>query len=105
MLALLIFVIIGLAVIFWLYTKKRAKEILKYGFHTKGTIIEYKTRFVRVAGQWTWLKYPYVEYADQDQHLKIDYVKYTNSYRPHFKIGQEIELVKYDNVLYYKNSL
>ncbi|AHM60675.1 hypothetical protein D770_12090 [Flammeovirgaceae bacterium 311] len=100
-----LFVLIAVIILVWVLLLKKSQAILREGYHTKGFVIEYRSKFARIGGEWTWIKYPYVEYLDRDQKMKRDFVKYANSYRPPFRIGQEIELVKYDDVIYYKNSL
>ena len=88
-----------------LLSRKQAQVILQHGFHTCAIVRYYKTEYVRVAGSWTWLEYPYVEYVSDAGELAPCRLKYASSSGPLLAVGEEVDVVLYDSVLYYAPTL
>lgn len=103
--AILLGVSCGLFIGLFLWISRKAEqEILKEGFHTWAVVIEYKSEFVRVAGSWTWLDYPQVDYITENGRLKRSRLKYASSEGPLLS-RDEIEVVLHNSKLYFKPLL
>jgi hypothetical protein len=85
--------------------RKRAQQIQQHGFRTRAVVCYYKEEYVRVAGSWRWLEYPYVEYVTREGNLLVSRLKYASSKGQLLKLGQEVEVVLYDSILYYAPAL
>ncbi|MBC8085438.1 MAG: hypothetical protein H7Z21_19740 [Hymenobacter sp.] len=86
-------------------SKKASIIIEQHGYHAKATVKEYRKEYVRVAGSWHWLDYPYVEYLTSTGAVTLERLKFAQSPGRPFVIGEEIEVVRYDGTLYYRNNL
>jgi hypothetical protein len=96
------------AIIVFLAIKHAAiqkKKIKDDGYHTWAIVVEYKSEFVHVAGTWTWLPYPQVDYITEKGNLQRCRLKYASSERQLLYIGEEVEVILYKDVLYYKPVL
>jgi len=103
----LLFTAVAGLVLYLLHTlhRKQAHLIKQQGYHTYAIVRYYKTEYVRVAGSWDWLEYPYVEYVSKDGELILYRLKYASSRGRLLVIGEEVEVVLYDSVLYYAPAL
>ena len=91
--------------LFDLFSKRQMKKIVEEGFESKGEVIDYENKTVRVAGTWTSLDYPIVEYIDTDEQKKIGFIKYAKNSGRYFSIGQEVPIIIHDGTIYYKHAL
>ncbi|MCR9252574.1 MAG: hypothetical protein NXI20_19295 [bacterium] len=98
-------IIIGILVyLIHVFGKVRMNAIVKEGFPTVGTIIGYEQKMERVAGSWTTLEYPIVEYYDAQNRLQTGFIKYAKSSGRYFQIDDEVEIVVHDNTIYYRHA-
>ncbi|WBA40250.1 hypothetical protein [Hymenobacter canadensis] len=67
--------------------------------------MDYKSEYVRVAGSWTWLEYPQVDYITKEGGLQRARLKYASSTGPLLDLEEEVEVVLHENILYYKPVL
>lgn len=91
--------------LFFLATNQKRKDALAFGYHSVGKVLSYESKFVRIGGTWTWLDYPIVEYVDKKGETKNGYIKYAKSSGRYFSIGQNVDIIIYDDVIYYKGAL
>ncbi|MDJ0364030.1 hypothetical protein QMK33_02615 [Hymenobacter sp. H14-R3] len=98
-------VCLGLAYWWYQYTKKSANTIEKSGYHAWAIFRSYRKDYVRVAGSWHCLDYPYVEYKSAEGEMVFERLKYAESNGRLLEIGDEIEVVRYDEILYYRAAL
>ena len=105
--SVLLFVLAGIGLLYWKYrhTRKLASTIEQSGYHAVATVRSYRKEYVRVAGSWDWLDYPYVVYKNAEGELVVERLKYAESNRRLLAVGDEIEVVRYDGVLYYRAAL
>lgn len=100
------FVMGALLVVFIFLTeqvnKEKMRRVYDEGYHTWAIVVEYKTEFVLVAGSWTWLEYPQVDYITKNGKLQRCRLKYASSRGPLLYIGDEVEVVLHNGILYYK---
>jgi hypothetical protein len=89
----------------WEHSRRKRKKVLLRGRSLFATVIEYRSEFGRVAGTWQTLDYPYVTYQDEEATWKTERLKYATSGDRKFFIGQLIEVVCFEGVLYYRPSL
>ncbi|MFD1874678.1 hypothetical protein [Hymenobacter bucti] len=82
-----------------------ASTIEKLGYHAVAIVRSYRKEYVRVAGSWNWLDYPYVVYMNAKGELVFERLKYAESNSRLLEIGDEIEVVRYDGILYYRAAL
>lgn len=78
---------------------------MESGYHVSGKVTGYENMFVRVGGTWTWLDYPIVEFIDRNNETRNGFIKYAKSGGRYFSIGQIVDIVAYDNTIYYKGTL
>ena len=90
---------------FWEYSRRKRKKVLLVGRTFFATVAEYRSEFGRVAGTWMTLDYPYVTYQNGEGTWKTERLKYATSDGQVFFIGQLVEVVKFDGVLYYRPVL
>jgi hypothetical protein len=104
---LAVFVLVCCCLVYWRYryTQKLALTIEQSGYYTWATVRSYRKEYVRVAGSWDWLDYPYVEYEGAEGEVIIERLKYAESNSRLLEVGDEIEVVRYDGVLYYRVAL
>ena len=89
----------------WKNMRRKQVKILAWGYAASATVKEYRSEYVRVAGSWSWLNYPYVTYQDNAGVCKTERLKHAASGEQEFFIGQLIEVVHFDSVLYYRPDL
>lgn len=101
------FILACFCLVYWWYryTQKLAQTIEQSGYHAWATVSSYRREYVRVAGSWHWLDYPYVVYKNAEGEMTFERLKYAESNRRLLAIGDEIEVVCYDGVLYYRAAL
>ncbi|UOQ52874.1 hypothetical protein [Hymenobacter cellulosivorans] len=104
---LTIFSLIGSALFFLHYRYSRAlvADILKHGYHTEAVVTAYREDVVRVAGSWTSLEYPYLTYISEAGEVKCGRLKYASSRGRLLWIDQEVEIVVYQQKLFYLPEL
>jgi len=102
---ILLLLFAGLLAVLWLRSRRRKKEVLDLGYSAFATVTEYRSEFVRVAGSWTTLDYPYVAYQDSEGAWRTERLKHATSGNREFFVNQLIEVVKFDGVLYYRPDL
>ena len=90
---------------FWEYSRRKRKKVLLLGRAILATVAEYRSEFGRVAGNWTSLDYPYVRYQDGERDWRTERLKYATSSGKVFFVGQLVEVVQFDGVLYYRPAL
>jgi hypothetical protein len=90
---------------FWEHSRRKRKKVLLLGRSLFATVAEYRSEFGRVAGTWTTLNYPYVTYQDKGETWKTERLKHATSSGRVFFVGQLIEVVQFDGVLYYRPVL
>lgn len=90
---------------FWEHSRRKRKKLLLLGRPLFATVVEYRPEFGRVAGTWTSLNYPYVSYQDGQGIWKMERLKHATSSGRVFFVGQLIEAVQFDGVLYYRPAL
>lgn len=95
----------GILFIIDLAINVRTKAIITEGFSTIGTVTGYVNKFERVAGSWTWLDYPTVEYKDKQNKPQTGFIKYAKSTGRYFSIGAEVEMIIHSGTIYYKPSV
>jgi hypothetical protein len=105
--SVVVFVLVCLGGLYWWhrYTRQVASVIEKSGYHAVAIVRDYQKEYVRVAGSWHWLDYPYVAYKNAEGELVHERLKYAENSRRLLEIGEEIEVVRYDGVLYYRAAL
>ncbi len=105
--SVVVFVLVCLGGLYWRYryTQQVAGVIEKSGYHTVAIVRNYQKEYVRVAGSWHWLDYPYVTYQNAVCELVYERLKYAENSRCLLEIGEEIEVVRHDGVLYYRAAL
>jgi hypothetical protein len=105
--SVMVFVLVCLGSLYWRYryTRQMASIIEKLGYHAVAIVRGYQKDYVRVAGSWHWLDYPYVTYENAEGELVHERLKYAENSRRLLEIGEEIEVVRYDGVLYYRAAL
>ncbi|OON69120.1 hypothetical protein B0919_10445 [Hymenobacter sp. CRA2] len=99
---------LGLACLLYLGWKNGLREqarIEQLGFHAEAVVRFYREEYVRVAGSWDWLEYPYVEYTDEHGDVKLERLKYAQRPGQPFSIGQPVEVIRYKEILYYRQGL
>jgi hypothetical protein len=79
--------------------------IEKSGYHAWATVRSYRKEYVRVAGSWDWLDYSYVVYKNAEGEMIFERLKYAESNRRLLSVGDEIEVVRYNGILYYRAAL
>lgn len=101
------FVLVCFCLGYWRYrhTQKLANTIEKSGYHALATVRSYRKEYVRIAGSWDWLEYPYVVYKNAEGEMIFERLKYAESNRRLLSVGDEIEVVHYDGILYYRAAL
>jgi hypothetical protein len=92
-------------VAFWNHSRRRQKQALALGYSAFATVTEYRSEFVRVAGTWTTLDYPYVTYQGEEGSWKVEKLKHATSGNQEFFVNQLLEVVKFDGILYYRPAL
>lgn len=90
---------------FWEHSRRKRKRVLLLGRALFATVAEYRPEFRRVAGTWTTLDYPYVTYQDEEGTWKTERLGYATSGNREFFIGHLIEVVQFDDLLYYRPAL
>ena len=90
---------------FWEYSRRKQKKLLLLGCSFFATVVEYRSEFGRVAGTWTSLDYPYVRYQDGEGAWKKERLGYATSSGRVFFVGQLLEVVQFEGVLYYRPAL
>lgn len=105
--SILVFVLVCLGGLYWRYryTQQIASVIEKSGYHAVANVRDYQKEYVRVAGSWHWLDYPYVTYENAEGELVYERLKYAENSRHLLEIDEEIEVVRYDGVLFYRAAL
>lgn len=92
-------------VAFWEYSRRKRNKILALGYTAFATVRAYRSEYVRVAGSWTTLDYPYVAYQDSAGVWHQERLKHATSQGREFFIGQLVEVVHFDAILYYRPDL
>ena len=90
---------------FWGHARRKRKKVLLLGHAYFATVAEYRSEFGRVAGTWTTLEYPYVTYQDGEETWKTQRLGYATSGNREFFIGHLVEVVHFENTLYYRLAL
>jgi hypothetical protein len=90
---------------FWTHTRRQQKETLALGYSAFATVEEYRSEFVRVAGSWRTLDYPYVTYQNKEGVWQTERLKHATSSGQEFFVNQLLEVVKFDGILYYRPDL
>jgi hypothetical protein len=102
-----VFVMVCIGGLYWRYryTQQVANTIKKSGCHAVAIVRDYQKEYVRVAGSWHWLDYPYVTYENAEGELVYERLKYAENSQRLLEIGEEIEVVRYDGILYCRAAL
>ena len=96
----------GVAVlIFEFIGRMKMMMVKKEGFSTVGKVIDYEDKFVRVAGSWTWLEYPIIDYKDRKGNTQTGYIKFAKNNGRYFSIGQEVDVIIYGETIYYRGAM
>ncbi len=90
---------------FWERSRRKRKNVLYLGRSLFATVAEYRSEFGRVAGTWTTLDYPYVTYQDEEGTWKTKRLGYAISGNRKFFIGHLVEVVQFEDHLYYRPTL
>lgn len=105
--SVVVFVLVCFCLVYWRYryTQALASTVEKSGYHTWAVVRSYRKEYVRVAGSWDWLEYPYVVYKNAEGEMVFERLKYAEHNRRLLAVGDEIEVVRYDGILYYRAAL
>ncbi|GAB5527399.1 MAG: hypothetical protein Roseis2KO_52710 [Roseivirga sp.] len=95
----------GAVYLFNLWGKARMDNIAKEGYCTIGRVTGHETKFQRVGGTWTWLKYPTVEYLDRDNKYRTGFIKYAKSTGTYFTVGEEVDIIVHQGTIYYQHAM
>ena len=90
---------------FWEHSRRKRKKVLHLGRSLFATVAEYRSEFGRVAGTWTTLDYPFVTYQDEAGTWQTVRLGYATSGNREFFIGQLIEVVQFEDHIYYRPAL
>ncbi len=104
---LVVFVLMCVCLLYWRYryTQEFAQTIEQSGYHAWATVDSYRKEYVSVAGSWDWLDYPYVVYKNAEGERITERLNYAENNRRLFAIGDEVEVVRYNGILYYRAAL
>lgn len=102
-----VFMVVCSCLVYWRYryTQKFAQTIEQSGYHAWATVRSYRKEYVRIAGSWDWLDYPYVVYKNAEGEMVFERLKHAENNKRLFSVGDEIEVVRYDGILYYRAAL